>query len=261
MRMMTWNIKTGGVDRGHRFRLPAIAEVIAAEKPDILTLQELRDFQRGGERRMHELASAVGMTPYLARSGFGMPVGVLVRDPLRITRTTGVTWRLHHAAAVVVVATPSGPLTVISAHLDPFSPYRRMREARWLAARHARSARVLLAGDLNGLDPVSDHTEALASQQSMFRKRHLYPDGTVDSRALAAFGDAGLVDLWSRAGSGDGRTVPTTEGGGREFGGMRLDYVLATPAVADGAHDMRVVRGGAAEHASDHYPVRVDLDL
>ncbi|GAA4590586.1 hypothetical protein GCM10023107_16900 [Actinoplanes octamycinicus] len=261
MRFMSWNIKTGGVDRGRRFRLPAIAEVISAEKPDVLTLQELRDFQRHDGRRMADLAGAVGMTAHLARSGFGMPVAVLVRDPLRITHTASVTWRLHHAAAVAVVATGGTPLTVISAHLDPFWPYRRMREARWLAARYVKGSHVLLAGDLNGLDPVGDHTEALASQSPMFRKRHTYPDGSVDSRALAAFGSAGLVDLWGTAGSGDGRTVPTTEGGGHEFGGMRLDYALATPAVAERAHGMRVIRGGATEHASDHYPIRVDLDL
>lgn len=261
MRFMTWNIKTGGVDRGRRFRLPDIAEVIAAEKPDILALQELRDFTRDHHRRMTDLAGAVGMTPYLARSGLGMPVAVLVRDPLRITHTASVTWRLHHAAAVVVVETGSGPLTVVSAHLNPFSPYRRMREARFLAARYAHTERMLLAGDLNGLDPVGDHTEALASQPSMFRKRHLYPDGRVDSRALAAFSAAGLVDLWPTAGSGDGRTVPTTQGGGREFGGMRLDYVLATPAVAATAQDMQVLRTTPTEHASDHYPLRLNLTL
>ncbi|BCY13991.1 endonuclease/exonuclease/phosphatase family protein [Actinoplanes sp. L3-i22] len=258
MRFMTWNIKTGGVDRGQRFRLPAIAEVITAEKPDILTLQELRDFTRNDGRRMTELAGAVGMTPFLARSGLGMPVAVLVRDPLRITHTASVTWRLHHAAAVAVVSTGSGPVTVISAHLNPFAPYRRMREARWLAARYVRGDRVVVAGDLNGLDPVADHTAALASQPALFRKRHLHRDGTVDTRAVAAFG---MTDLWTTAGDGDGRTVPTTQGGGREFGGMRLDYVLATPAIATTAHDMRVLRGGPTEHASDHYPVRLDLDI
>ncbi len=254
---MTWNIKTGGVDRGQRFRLPAIAEVIAAEKPDILALQELRDFSRHDGRRMNELAGAVGMTAHLARSMIGMPVAVLVRDPLRMTHTASVTWRLHHAAAIAVIATGSGPLTVVSAHLNPFSPYRRMREARWLAAHYVRpDSRTVVAGDLNGLDPAGDHTEALASQHPLFRKRHLHRDGTVDTRAVAAFG---LVDLWRTAGGGDGRTVPTTQGGGREFGGMRLDYVLATESVAEHAHDMRVIRGGPAEHASDHYPVRVDL--
>ncbi|WP_436527441.1 endonuclease/exonuclease/phosphatase family protein [Actinoplanes sp. HUAS TT8] len=259
MRFMTWNIKTGGVDRGQRFRLPSVAEVISAEKPDVLALQELRDFHRNDGRRMTELAGAVGMTAHLARSLIGMPVAVLVREPLRMTHTASVTWRLHHAASVAVIATGSGPLTVVSAHLNPFSPYRRMREARWLAARYVSSSpRIVVAGDLNGLDPDSDHTEALASQPSMFRKRHLHRDGTVDSRAVAAFG---LIDLWGRAGEGDGRTVPTTQGGGREFGGMRLDYVLASPPVAATAHDMRVIRGGPAEHASDHYPVRLDLDL
>ncbi|MFI1994422.1 endonuclease/exonuclease/phosphatase family protein [Actinoplanes sp. NPDC020271] len=257
MRFMSWNIKTGGVDRGQRFRLPAIAEVIAAEKPDILCLQELRDFTRNDGRRMTELAGAVGMTAHLARSLIGMPVAVLVRDPLRFTHTASVTWRLHHAAAVAVIATGGEPLTVVSAHLNPFSPFRRMREARWLAARYVDY--VVVAGDLNGLDPVSDHTAALESQPLLFRKRHLYPDGRVDSRALAAFASAGLVDLWGTAGRGDGRTVPTTQGGGREFGGMRLDYALASPSVAAHAHDMRVIRGGPSEHASDHYPIRVDL--
>ena len=35
-----------------------------------------------------------------------------------------------------VVPTAAGPVTVISTHLNPFSPYRRLREARWLAARY-----------------------------------------------------------------------------------------------------------------------------
>jgi exodeoxyribonuclease-3 len=40
---------------------------------------------------------------------------------------------------------------------------------------------------------------------------------------------------------------------------MRLDYVLASPSVAEKAQDMVVVRGDETEYASDHYPVRVDL--
>jgi exodeoxyribonuclease-3 len=72
---------------------------------------------------------------------------------------------------------------------------------------------------------------------------------------------AGLEDLWTVAGAGDGRTAPTTAGGGHEFSGMRLDYVLGSAAVAGPAEDMRVVRGGAAEYASDHYPVTVELAL
>ncbi|HEY0001298.1 MAG TPA: endonuclease/exonuclease/phosphatase family protein [Actinoplanes sp.] len=261
LRFMTWNIKTGGYDRKGD-RLAAITAVIARERPDILALQELRNFGRHGSRRLHELAGAVEMVPHLARSVLGQPVAVLVRPPLAIIRRSSVTWRLHHAAAAVTVRTASGPLTVVSTHLNPFSPPRRRREAVWLAARFGPAkGPVLLAGDLNGLDPGTDHTETLAALPGIFHARHVSPDGAVDTRAVAAFGRAGLVDLWGVAGAGTPLTVPTTRGGGNEFSRMRLDYVFADPQTAERALDVHVVRGDETEYASDHYPVRADLDI
>ncbi len=255
LRLMTWNIKTGGGDR-----LPAIIEVVRAAQPDILALQELRDFHRYEQRTMLEFAAAVGMTAHLSRSALGQPVAVLARPPLAMTHRRAVRWRLHHAAAVAVIPTASGPITVVSTHLDPFSPYRRMREARWLAARYG-GERTLLAGDLNGLAPGEDHTEALAAQPALYRRRHLTSDGSVDTRALESFAAAGFTDLGRTVGSGDLRTVPTTGLRGHEFGEGRLGYVLAGAAVAPSARSLTVIRGGAAEYASDHYPVRVELDL
>ncbi len=120
---------------------------------------------------------------------------------------------------------------------------------------------VLLAGDLNALDPWSDHDDRLARLPEQYRKRHLRRDGGVDTRTIATLEAAGLVDLWRSTGWGDGLTAPTTQGGGEEFSGMRLDYVLGSPALAALATGCRVVRGGEAEYASDHYPVVAELDL
>jgi exodeoxyribonuclease-3 len=227
-----------------------------------LTLQELRDFDRSDGRRMSEFEDAVGMTAHLSRSAFGQPVAVLVRSPLRITAGKTVRWRLHHAAAEATVPTDAGQLTVVSTHLNPFSPYRRMREARWLAARYGSAKRpVVLAGDLNALDPATDHTAELARLDTRYRSRHLAEDGGADTRALAALLEGGFADLWAVAGDGSGCTAPTTAGGGPEFSGMRLDYVLATAPVAARVRTARVIRGGEAEYASDHYPVAVDFDL
>ena len=257
MKFLTWNIKTGGGTR-----LSAILAVLERERPDLLALQELRDFHRDDARRMHEVADALGMTAHLAPSAFGQPVAVLARPPLTLTRTKSVRWQLHHAAAVAVVPTEAGPLKVISTHLNPFSPYRRLREARWLAARHASARKlVLLAGDLNSLDPGTDHAAELAALRGVYRHRHRAPDGTADTRAMAAFGAAGFTDLWTVSGGGDGRTAPTTQGGGAEFSGMRLDYILASPPLAARARDTRVIRGAETEFASDHYPVTTTLDL
>ena len=257
VRLLTWNIRTGGSGG----RLDALVTLLRRERPDILALQELRGFPG---RRMSQVAGALGMTPFLVPSVFGQAVAVLVRPPLRIVDRSGVRWRLHHAAAAVRVPTTAGQLTVVSTHLHPVSPYRRLREARFLAARH-RPAKgpVLIAGDLNALDPGTDHTRRLAALSGPYRRRHLAADGTADTRAIAAFQAAGFVDLWPITGAGAGLTVPTTRGGGHEFSaaGMRLDYLLASPSIAVRAQHVRVLRGAEAEHASDHYPLSVELDL
>ncbi len=257
---MTWNIKTGGYDRGGADRLDAIGRVVRAEAPDLLAVQELRDAHRDGGRRLRRLAGSAGLTPVLAPSFFGQPVAVLARRPFLGTWTAR--FALHHAAAAVTVATGAGPLTLVSTHLNPFSPGRRLREARWLTARFARQGRmVAVAGDLNALDPWTDHTDRLARLDAPYRHRHLDPDGRADTRTIAHLVGAGFHDLWRRAGRGDGLTAPTTAGGGREFSGMRLDYLLATPVLADRIRDIRVVTDGETESASDHYPVVADLDL
>jgi exodeoxyribonuclease-3 len=232
VRVMTWNIKNGGIDRGRGNRLSAIAAVVNRELPDILAMQELRDFDRGDERRMHEFADGVGMTAHLAGSAFGQPVAVLVRPPLRMTGTKAVRFRLHHAAAVAHVPTDLGPLTVVSTHLNPFSPYRRMREARWLAARYSAKKRpVLLAGDLNGLAPGRSHAAALAGLDVRYRRRHLAPDGSVDTRAVESLLAAGFIDLWDAA--NDDSTVPTTAGDDSTFPTTVDDSTVPTTARDD----------------------------
>ncbi|MFD2768179.1 hypothetical protein [Micromonospora eburnea] len=52
-----------------------------------------------------------------------------------------------------------------------------------------------------------------------------------------------------------------TRHGGAEFAPMRLDYLLATPELAALTDAVRVVRGGDADNASDHWPVLADLAL
>ncbi|MGA3490449.1 endonuclease/exonuclease/phosphatase family protein [Micromonosporaceae bacterium DT55] len=260
LRVMTWNIRTGGEDRGDPQRLERVVEVVREQRPDLLALQELRNFRRAG--RLERFAEAVGLRPYLARSSFGQPVAVLVRPPGRAVVAAPVRRPFHHAAQRVVVPTDAGDLTVIGTHLHPFSGGRRRREAGWLAAAvRAAGERVLLMGDLNSLDPWTDHAERVGSLAPRYRGRHL-DGGRVDTRAVARLHDeAGLQDLYLTAGPpGEGCTVPTSHGGA-EFTAMRLDYLLGTPAVAASTRFCGVLRGGRAESASDHYPVSAELDL
>ncbi|MEU2666905.1 endonuclease/exonuclease/phosphatase family protein [Micromonospora sp. NPDC007220] len=263
LRAMTWNIRTGGRDSGGADRRDLLVRVVADQRPDVLALQELRHFDSGDV--LADFAGRVGMRPHLARSCFGQPVAVLLRPPLRALTATRVRRPFHHAAQRVTVATTAGPLTVLSVHLDPYSGLRRRIEAGWAAAalRRAPGELALLAGDLNTLDPVADHTDRIARLPAAYRRRHLRRDGrTVETRAVARLLAAGLVDLYATARApGGGLTAPTRHGGGAEFSGMRLDYLLGTAALAGRVRDCRVPRGGETEYASDHYPVVADLDL
>lgn len=262
---MTWNIRTGGRDRGGSDRLDRVVQVIEEQAPDVLALQELRGFDRDG--LMEAVADRVGMTPHLARSCFGQPVAVLVRPPYRVVDAGTLRRPFHHAAARVVVDTSAGPLTVFGTHLYPYSGGRRRMEVDWLAAamRRSRGSLTLLTGDLNSLDPTVDHTARLAGMPTLYRRRHLRRGGgAVDTRAIARLLAADLVDLWPACNVGapeaDGHTVPTGFGGA-EFAGMRLDYLLGTRALAERLRDCRVIRGGTADTASDHYPLLATIDL
>ncbi|MEU7974810.1 endonuclease/exonuclease/phosphatase family protein [Micromonospora sp. NPDC049089] len=265
LRAMTWNIRTGGRDRGGLDRLDQVVQVIDEQAPDVLALQELRGFDRDG--LMAGVAGRVGMVPHLARSCFGQPVAVLVRPPYRVVDARPVRRPFHHAAARVVVATSAGPLTVLGTHLYPYSGGRRRMEVDWLIAamRRDQGPLTLITGDLNSLDPTVDHTDRLAGMPTLYRRRHLRRSGdTVDTRAVARLLAAGLVDLWP-SGNADapeaaGYTVPTGLGGA-EFAGMRLDYLLGSPAVAQRVRDCRVIRDGVAATASDHYPLLATLEL
>ncbi|WDZ87716.1 endonuclease/exonuclease/phosphatase family protein [Micromonospora cathayae] len=261
LRVVTWNIRTGGRDRAGPDRWDRLVRVVVAQRPDVLALQELRGFDDGGVA--DRFAGAVGLRAYLARSCFGQPVAVLVRPEWRVLAAGPVRRPFHHGAQRVTLATAAGPLTVLSTHLDPYRGWRRRIEAGWLAAAVRRSpgTLALLGGDLNTLEPDVDHTARIARLPAAYRRRHLRRDGRAETRAVARLYRAGLVDLFGRAGTGPPETAPTRHGGGVEFSGMRLDYLLGTTALAGLARDCRVVRGGDTEYASDHYPVAVDLDL
>lgn len=211
------------------------------------------------------------MRPYLARAWFGQPVAVLVRPPAEVSAVAPVRRPFHHAAQQVSIDTDRGPLTVLSAHLHPYSGRRRLREAGWLIGAARRSGPtagslsdrlVLLMGDLNSLDPWTPHDDRVGRLPAAYRGRHLMPDGvTVDTRTIAALHHAGFVDLCRQSGGEPPDTVPTSAGGGVEFTHMRLDYLLATPPLARLAHHPRVIRGGTAESASDHYPLVTEFDM
>lgn len=250
---MTYNIKNAAAGR-----LDAVLAVIRAHRPDVLALQELGQLHRRPHRLLTTIEAATGMHGHLARSVFGQAVAVLVQPPGMITSTSRVRRPMHHAAALVTVNTRAGPLTVISTHLHATSTIRRLREARRLAGSRSDRLTVLM-GDLNTLDPSTDHHTSLAALAARYRHRHI-THGQVDTRAVQALTDGGLVDLCHLAGAGLQESVPTKLGG-PEFPAARLDYILATAPLAALTREVHIIRNASTDIASDHYPVIARVEL
>ncbi len=252
LRVLTWNVRNGG----ERDRLPRIREVLAGQRADVLALQELRGFDAV---RAGAFAAELGMRAVLAGSRFGQPVALLFRSDLVVRNTFRLRRPLHHGAAGVTLETDAGPLTIIGTHLYPHSGWRRRIEAGWLATRARQARMVLLLGDLNTLDPGSDHAGELAALSPRYRRRHLTRSGRVDTRAVGVLHRAGLVDLFEATGAhGQRHTVPTPGPWGEEFARMRLDYAFASPDLAAYATACGVVDAGSA---SDHYPLLAEFEL
>ncbi|MFD6756465.1 endonuclease/exonuclease/phosphatase family protein [Micromonospora gifhornensis] len=253
LRVLTWNVRNGGRDSDGPDRRDALLRVIAQARPDVLALQELRGLD------VTAFAARLGLRPYVAGSWFGQPVAVLVRSTWPVLAAAPVRRPFHHGAQRVTIGTDAGPLTVLSTHFYPYTGRRRLIEAGWAAAalRRARDGLALLAGDLNTLDPYADHAEQIARLPVAYRRRHLHRDGrTPDTCAVARLLATGLVDLGANAGP----TVPTGYGGA-EFSDMRLDYLLATPALATRLLTVEVLRTPHTHQASDHHPLLTTLSL
>lgn len=263
MKVMTYNVLTGGQDGLEDGRLDLVIDVIVAQAPDVLVLQELNHAELFGHRVLHRLENATGLRGFLSTAATGFHVGVFVPKHSTVIRTEAGNHGFHHAWLDVALDSRKGPVTIVGTHLCPFGGDIRLTEAQRLA-RYADPRRLaLLMGDLNSLDPGPVHDESLGRLPAHVRARHLFADGTtVDTRAVSTLLNAGFVDLFRRFSSRENAyTVPTPGFGGGEFAGARIDYILASEPVAELATACSIVSGGKADVASDHYPVVAELDV
>lgn len=237
----TWGAYGGGADDdlravpGDRLRLvtanlwldnpdvPAAADTIAAQEPDVVVLQEVTP-RVLVELERTDLWTALPHHVLDAREGFHGSA-VLSARPL-----TGGLVRLGHTDVLEVrLDLASGPLTVVDVH--PAAPVAENGTENWrkglaeIASSYAGSTRTVVAGDFNA---------------------------TGDHAPYRFVVDAGLREAWTEAGTGFGATWPA----GRALPPLlRLDHVLLGRDVA--AQDAAVLD----VPGSDHRAVRVDLVL
>ncbi len=253
MRLLTYNIREGGVGRAE-----AIAEVIAAARPDVVALQEARD-----PVVVERIAAVAGFPFWGARRTHS--TGFLSRVPV-----LGHEWRhpprTRHPLLEVSLADGLPRLFVLHlrAWFSRWTEQRRARELRGLLdgireqlerERHAFAFHVL-AGDFNALAPAERFDP---SPMPAWIRGMIWLSGRDIARSTIAMMKAdGYVDAWRTlhpdAEHEPGHTFPVWHPH------VRLDYVF-TPAEYASRLIGCEVRGtpDAVRTASDHLPVLVEI--
>ncbi len=200
--VMTYNIQSG-FSANDRFDLEQTAQVIEAQHPDIVVLQEV---SRGwlvtsGIDEVLWLSQRLNMNyAFGANSDDGLWGNVvLTRAPIGSVQKVqyDVTQNLKRSVLEVQIETQAGEITVLATHLDDpanAGPVR-LRQASELIAAWNHESPALLLGDMN-----SDPTDPV----------------------ITLFQSAGFVDYDRALASSDYTSKD----------GRRIDYILGTPDIA-----------------------------
>jgi exodeoxyribonuclease-3 len=243
---------------------------LAEANADIVCLQEVR----ATHEQLHEVLAKSALrdwhvahapAPQLGRAG----VAILTRDqPERLRTTTGLAGMDGLGRWLEVdLETAVGALTVVSAYVhtgeadtprqvDKYAFLEAMdtRLTRLRAAARRRSAAVLVCGDLN----VAHHEVDIKNWKGNRGRAGFLAD---ERAYLYRWFSRQWVDLGRRHGGPGPGPYTWWSWRGRGFdtdGGWRIDYAMATPALAEQCTS--VVVGKAASYAerwSDHAPVLV----
>jgi exodeoxyribonuclease-3 len=252
MRLLTYNILKGGHEREAE-----IVKVIEYVAPDVVVVQEVLDADN-----FQQIATALGMSPYLAQSQGRLPlrVGLLSKLPVLDFRTLHL-WPLWPSCLQATVRLKNAnSLTIFGLHLAAYYPgfleRWRMHQLRALLRYIRRTApgMHLLAGDFNAIAPGD---QALLMEAPPWVKAQAWFQlGYIPRWALRSLLDAGYVDCFRKLHpKKDGFTLPSPHPQ------VRLDYVFATPPLARTLRECRVItEPEKVASASDHLPLLAEFE-
>jgi endonuclease/exonuclease/phosphatase family metal-dependent hydrolase len=293
VKLVSYNIQYGFGGDG-RYDLARAARVV--DGADIIALQEVeRHWQRTNEDDQPEILSKL-LPDYFWVYGPAFDMDASTRSNGRIVnrrRQFGtmllsklpIAWsRLHalpmrrmarplntrNAALEAMIRTPAGPVRVLSLHLAHVGAEERLEQIAYLLAEHTRAPReggpwsgeddepsrnwtqgeaeprnpaaAIWLGDFNSEPGSAEHRRITGA--APYHPGAVYADGFCDAAAIAT------------APAGDFHTHEKVIAGEPRL--RRLDHCFVTGCLAG---RVRTVSADIGEIASDHFPLRVEIDL
>lgn len=253
MRTVSYNIKDGGNGRAE-----ALTKVIAARRPDVVCLVEADDgsvIERIANHLKMDFVHAPGdkhASALLSRWTISASINHAPFHP-----------SLEKSLLEATVIDPQGQewiIGVVHLHAKAFEQDEQKREEEItqvlkIFEPHRQAGRAhLLCGDFNSNAP----TQQIDPQQCKPSTREAWQanGGLIPRRVVQRILDAGYVDsLHAVRGSEADRMASFTT----EFPGQRLDYIFTFGIDPAHLEDAWVDQSPPARHASDHFPIGLQI--
>ena len=284
MKLITWNVQwCRGVDgKVDPARIVRHAKAIADF--DVLCLQEIANNYpepllagSRGENQFAELARllpgyapvpgvAVDVpAPAGARRHFGnmilsrLPVGQVFRHLLPYPVDPGVNG-MPRIAVEAVIDAASGPVRVITTHLEYYGKKKRTAQVEALRTIYAEGSGHARLGGIVDTSGGPFHTRPRPASTIITGDFNLEPDDPLHARMGASFADGTppLCDAWEVAhpGVAHASTFKIYEKLAPDEPELHCDFIFVS---ADLAPRVRAVRVDQDTQASDHQPVLLDI--
>jgi exodeoxyribonuclease-3 len=256
MRIATWNVN------GLRARLEFLGLWLAERQPNVIGLQELKTQP---DEFPHEFFAGLGYRALVHGQKGWNGVAILSNLPAQLTQAglpgedaSGarlITANIDDRLEFTTVYCPNGKSVGHADYPRKLDWYDTLVDHWRASSGHAG----VLCGDFNIVPTDLDTWRADAGEGDIFH--------TADERArLAALFDQGLVDLFRHLYPDEEKFSWWDHRGGafHRKQGLRIDFLLGTPAVVEVLQDVVIDRDFRKKQngltASDHAPVYADLD-
>lgn len=253
----TWNVNSLNA------RMPRVQEWIAEVQPDVLCLQETKmsdaqfpamDFQHLGYDSVHHGQGRWNGVAILSRVGLEDPVYGF-EDGEEPDPDARIVWARCNGVRVCSVYVPNGRALDDDHYQYKLAWLARLRAV--LDERHSPEEQLVILGDWN----VTPADEDVWSPAAFEGSTHV---SAPERDAIAALREWGLVDTLRERYPEPGiySYWDYRNGDFHKRRGMRIDYLLSTPALARHCRVDLIDRNARkGTKPSDHAPVLADFDL
>jgi exonuclease III len=249
---LTYNILDGG-----RGREQELFEIIAAQKADVIILQEVAE-----HTFVTRLAARLNANYFIAESNSERTLALLTLLTIRGASDFHPSMLRHTCLQAALEYAPHQTLTVFGIHLAApaytlLVELYRLRELGAIFRRIAATPaeKIIIAGDFNSIAPgdAPDFSHLPFS----LRLSIFLQGGYMARQVIGRMRARGFTDVYRALHpNGNGYTLPASQPN------TRLDYFFVNNALHQNIHTCDVVSTpNALKHASDHLPVRMELHL